>query len=591
MTQGIATESSNPLHKGIMLFIFSLVYFFPFLKVSWRVLDEGTLVYGAQLVAQGALPYRDFFEVMGPGSFYWLGLFFKLFGTNILVARLVLLFTAAATVVLLYWMTRRVYQGPFDFLPSIFYLLVGFPLQAVTSHHWDSNLFALLAVGAFFLWQDRGRWWFLAMAGALAGLSSCFLQPKGLFIVTGLATVIVVNHYQTGETKTRIASHVGILLGGFTAVGALVLWLFFVAGGLSDLIYANLIWPLSRYHNVNKLHYGYGLREWVVPWCQNGLPGVLPASLSKVMVVFSIIPFLFIVYLPFFLLGLAGLSCLSKSNRSKIFNATMIPYWAAGLALWASELHRQDVVHIIYGSPLLLIIFLVIWDYCCNHWKLLKYSVMGLIIMCIILVGSFRVLVAFSANQKLVTRRGVLYGFEADPALKFLIEHTKPGDYTFIYPYNPMYYFLADVKNPTRFSILVYNINTNKQFNEAIKNIEQKQVKYVLWDPLMSGSNLKTFFPQYEQPPKDILNLEHYLEDHYEVIGTQQPFKILQRRVPAVSKLDGGGSSQGLRPATRAEPGTTWSQKAKRGYGSNRNPLKLLVGTPGFEPGTPTVSR
>jgi hypothetical protein len=37
--------------------------------------------------------------------------------------------------------------------------------------------------------------------------------------------------------------------------------------------------------------------------------------------------------------------------------------------------------------------------------------------------------------------------------------------------------------------------------------------------------------------------------------------------------------------------GKDGSRKAKRGYGLNRNPLNLLVGTPGFEPGTPTVSR
>ena len=32
-------------------------------------------------------------------------------------------------------------------------------------------------------------------------------------------------------------------------------------------------------------------------------------------------------------------------------------------------------------------------------------------------------------------------------------------------------------------------------------------------------------------------------------------------------------------------------KKKKGATVSNRNPLKYLVGTPGFEPGTPTVSR
>src|SRR2546430_4915814 len=55
----------------------SAAYLYPFLRVLWRVGDEGTLVYGAQRVAEGAVPYRDFMEVMGPGTFYWLGRFFQ----------------------------------------------------------------------------------------------------------------------------------------------------------------------------------------------------------------------------------------------------------------------------------------------------------------------------------------------------------------------------------------------------------------------------------------------------------------------------------------------------------------------------------
>ena len=207
-------RNKNSKHlKYLLLFIFSVAYLFLFMRILWRIGDEGTLVYGAQLVAQGALPYRDFFEVMGPASFYWLGLFFKLFGTNILVARTVLLLTASLTVILLYWMTRRVYQGPFDLLPSLFYLVVSFPLWPGTNHHWDSNLFGLLAVGAFFLWQDRGRWWFLALAGILAGLTSCFIQQKGLCLVVALALVVSVNGYRTGEDQATNKRQSGNIVG------------------------------------------------------------------------------------------------------------------------------------------------------------------------------------------------------------------------------------------------------------------------------------------------------------------------------------------------------------------------------------------
>jgi len=532
-------------HSFFLLFIFSIAYLYLFVRVLGKIGDEGTLVYGAQLVAQGALPYRDFFEVMGPGSFYWLGLFFKLFGPNVIVARAVLLLTASLLITLLYWMTRRVYQGPFELLPSILYLVISVPLWPCTNHHWDSNLFALMAVSAFFLWQDRGRWWFLLLAGVLAGLTSCFIQQKGLVLVAALALVVLVNGYRAGEAKPQTASHLGILLAGFVGVGCLVCLFFYIAGGFSDLVYANLTFPLSRYHTVNKLPYGYGLQEWMVPSYYNNLQTLLPLPLSQVMGILILTPFLLIIFLPFLSFGLTAVYCLSKANRAKIFNATMLPYWAAGLALWVSELHRKDVVHLIYGSPLLLILFLVIWNYCWDRQNLLKYSGLGLITAGMILFGSLNVLIASSANQKIVTRRGILYGIKEDPALKFLLEHTKPGDYAFIYPYYPMYYFLADVKNPTRYSFLIYHSNTEAQFDEAIRDLEEKQVKYVLWDTVAAGPKLKAWFPQYEDPSKENLHLEQYLEDHYEVIGLENGFKILRRRGPAFSKV--GGACSALR--------------------------------------------
>jgi hypothetical protein len=198
--------------------------------------------------------------------------------------------------------------------------------------------------------------------------------------------------------------------------------------------------------------------------------------------------------------------------------------------MWISELHRKDIMHLVYGSPLLLILLFSTWNYCFDDKRVIKVIGLGLLTFCIILHGTFYTLAAVNAGQQIATRRGVLYGFKPDPALKFLMDHTKPGDYVFVYPYYPMYYFLADVKNPTRYSILLYNINTEEQFNEVINDLKQKQVKYVLWDTLMTGSSLTNWFPRYEHPAQEHLRLERYLESHYEVIEVQSDFKILRLR-------------------------------------------------------------
>src|SRR5258708_36280139 len=110
-------------------------YLYPFLRVLWRVGDEGTLVYGAQRVAEGAVPYRAFMEVMGPGTFYWLGLFSKIFGATWLVARAEVLITGVATTLVLYWLARRLRPGSGS-LVAILLTAITFPLWPATSHHW-----------------------------------------------------------------------------------------------------------------------------------------------------------------------------------------------------------------------------------------------------------------------------------------------------------------------------------------------------------------------------------------------------------------------------------------------------------------------
>ena len=56
-----------------------------------------------------------------------------------------------------------------------------------------------------------------------------------------------------------------------------------------------------------------------------------------------------------------------------------------------------------------------------------------------------------------------------DAALRFLLgDEIARGDYVLVYPYYAMYYFLADVKNPTRYGELIYGPGAKPYFDEAM---------------------------------------------------------------------------------------------------------------------------
>ena len=79
---------------------------------------EGLLVYGAVRIVHGQVFARDFFEVVGPGTFYWLALFFKLFGVTFAATRICLFVTSLGTGLAMYFLSRRI-CGRYQILPCI----------------------------------------------------------------------------------------------------------------------------------------------------------------------------------------------------------------------------------------------------------------------------------------------------------------------------------------------------------------------------------------------------------------------------------------------------------------------------------------
>jgi hypothetical protein len=516
--------------KVSFLILLAIAYLYPFLRVLWRVGDEGTLVYGAQRVMEGALPYRDFFEPMGPGSFYFLAFFFKLFGSTFLVARGVLLFTGVSSVVLIHWMTRRLYQGPDETLPAIYYLIVSLPLWPATNHHWDSNLFFLLGVAVFFLWQDHPRLFLLLLAGILAGITSCFMQHKGLLLfMSQFLLILIENWRQADPKKGRLIVDLGLLTAGYAGVGVIVVGLFFLAGGLPDLIFANLIFPLVHYQKVNICPFGFGLKELLWPTYQELWRSILPGKLAETWAFLSLVPVGFLLVLPAVLGVILVSSFFRPAWRANLFSRLLTPFWVMGFALWISELQRKDIIHLIYGSPILLVLAFFL---CANFWRshrLFKTLSMSLIVCSLLVLSGINLMVAVSAQKPMETRRGKVYLFKTDEAMDFLLKHTHPQEEVFIYPYYSMYYFLADLHNPTRFTVLVYGFNTKDQFTETVDSLEKRKVKYILWDTLINNETFSKWFPNYNGISENDLLLDHYLKGNYTIFCVKSGFRILQR--------------------------------------------------------------
>jgi hypothetical protein len=502
----------KPALPYLILAVISALYLYPFVCSFNDALDAGIYLNGADLVNGGALPSRDFVELQGPGSFVWLALFFHLFGTTLATAQTVLIGTGTALTLLTFYLSRRL--GATGFCAALFVAVISVPLLPINSPHYDSNLLALSAFTLFLLALDSVSIWQLAASATLCGFTTWTIQQKGFYLAVALLASLALVMRWRARRPALI----------FTCVYATASGLPFVFSAahhaLSNVLYANFIWPLRSYAQTNAAPYGFpiwqNLRAIVSSQTHTPFNWLADAV--------SIVPFLVVAALPLLL------PLTAKFGGRHWFRKPLLPYWLAAYALWFSELQRLDMGHLRNAILLLAILFFSICEADGNRW--LRRAGLA-ITVCAALSGASHFLISVGDTQasKHITRRGEIY-LKTDGArlLDFLASHTKPGDYLFLYPYQPIYYFVEDLRNPTRFSNLMYGMNTDAQFIEATRDLERKHVRYVVVDRVLLDHGLSSAFPAYRQPPKAKLIMEPYLESHYRVLNDLGRFQILERK-------------------------------------------------------------
>ena len=507
-----ARPSSAPIFARYVIFaLCTAIYLLPFMRLVFIGGDEGSLIDGAVRILHGQVFARDFFEVMGPGTFYWLAALFKLFGATFLVARTWLFVTSLGTLLAMYFLSRRVY-AIYQILPPVLLVSVYFStLWPMVNHHVDSNFFALLSVVCIVLWQDLHKSGLLLAAGALAGVTTCILQPKGMLLLLAFCCWLWIQLRRRSELPSSIA----LVTGGYLCVIGCTLLYFWSHGALWDLMYMNFIWPSKNYSTVNTIPYATGILQfwshWLIPI--HGVRWLLPAAIVLIL------PFLFVATLPVLVIAL-GIPQGKKNLRPEI-----LLYWLCGWALWLSEIHRRDIAHLTSGSPLLII--LCIYFVLQSKRKIVSWLLQFLAIGAGALasVNLFIVLCAHTVP----TRVGSVRMYTSDDALAFLDRNAVAGSEIFAYPTCPMYYFLSGTTNPTRYSLLLYNYNTPSQFQDTIRVLDQHNVKYVVWDTNVETKGAPYFSAAMYRPAGGLL-MEPYLESHYTLVKDFDGVRIMERK-------------------------------------------------------------
>ena len=108
-------------------------------------------------------------------------------------------------------------------------------------------------------------------------------------------------------------------------------------------------------------------------------------------------------------------------------------------------------------------------------------------------------------------------------AVQYVQAGTPPGAPFFAYPVDPLFNFLADRPNPTRFNHFIAGALTPADLDEVIRDLDRAKPRYVLWD----HGGVVYFKSDLTNRP-----LSDYLWGCYAEVANFTPYLILERHCP-----------------------------------------------------------
>jgi len=507
---------------ALLCFAVSCLYLRLFYDYSILNADEGIVLQGAQRLLQGQVLYRDFFSFFTPGSYYWMALLFKIFGSSILVARAALIVYGGLFSVLTYLLARRVSPRWSALLACYAVTLTCLPFRFVALHNWDSTLLSYLTLYGAVRWLEIGNWkletgnskiesrkskvgnvWAFA-TGSFAALTFLFEHSKGAGLILGLGVGLLalnISKIEDRQSKIGPAAFCFLPSAYWLLAGAawplVVTFGYFAAHRALTPMLADWAWPVFHYSGANRLPYGYLVMStpdrgvlWSGSWVE------------RLATLLILGPCILLPILPLVALGVLIWLVLKRSEdklpaRTRAY-FVLVSAVLCGLLSSTFLTKRPDFTHLNYLAPLFYLVLAWVLDGLkvpSRLWLAVKPLVMFLAFLSYTAFGTMLLLGPLGAHNKLKTARGTIRTGNPDSAVEYLQTHVAPGERIFVYPYQPLYYYLSGTFNATRFDFLQPGMHTLDQLQETIKELEVNHPRVVLFEASFS-ENIELFWPK-----------------------------------------------------------------------------------------------
>ncbi|MGH9538981.1 MAG: ArnT family glycosyltransferase [Terriglobales bacterium] len=465
------------------IFAVTVAYLWLFRHYTSMEPDEGIVLEGAQRILRGQVLYRDFFSYFTPGSYYLLALLFRVFGSSFLVARTVLVLFGGVFSAVTYLLARRVCSRASAILVAGIVTLTSLPYRFEVLHNWDSTFWACLAVYCAVRWLESPRWTWAFATGLLVSLTCLFEQSKGAGLLVGLgAGFAAIAFLNRQRSLWSVAIGWGLAVGLASPLLATVAY--FGAQRSLSIMLADWLWPLHHYSLANRVPYGY--QNWSDATRQLFF-GSGPL-LQRAITVLTLSPGFVVPALPLAAVGLLGYwvwQMLRQGEpRAVAAHYVLLCFALSGLLL-SVVAGRADIIHFMYLMPLFALV--LGWlvdgrDIPGRLFQKVKPVFIAYVIAAFLMFAAPMFLRTLNARNQIQTRRGLVRVSARDTVVEYTQARVAAGEKILVYPYLPLYYYLTDTLNPTRYEYFQPGMHTRQQAQEMLAQISAAHLAVVLFD-------------------------------------------------------------------------------------------------------------
>jgi len=489
--------------------------------------DEGLMLQAATRIADGQVPYGDFWWYYPPGQPYLLGGLSALLGPSLLWWRIVRLL-ADATVALLAWRLARRRAGPYL---SLTVWLVSICAMAFPSGPHPSPLALAFALGALLLFERRPTW-----AGVLIGLCLAWRIEFAAYLAIGIVLAIAIS---AAEPRERLRQ-IGRAAISAAVVAAIIYLPVALAAGVSqswDLLVRYPIQDFSAYQALPfpRLYDGAlgSLDDWAGAVLPFYLPLALLITLASSLVVLALCftrrrdwP---LIAGAVFAVGMAHYMLV----RPDYFHTAPLAVVAAIVAAWAVSCEstaRSDrssgsvraAIATIFAAVVLLSLAYLTVEGVARRWLQVTEPV-----------------VALTTPIAAPVRAEVGVAVPLDRAVSYIRANSSPGEPIYVVGRRadittagaPLIYVLAERPNPTRYDIAAPGVLTSAPVQQQIvADLVRTNPKLIVrWDSPTTAAPE----PNRSGRSSGVRILDRYIAANYREAVRYGDWVVLSARAPS----------------------------------------------------------